>query len=89
MEDIKELVILNDEGKEIKCEVLFTFKSDETKKDYIVYTDNTKDEDDNVKVYASIYVSGEEKGKLEAITTEKEWEVIETMIGQFSEQEGE
>ena len=33
--------IVNDEGKEIECEILFTFDSDETKKSYIVYTDNT------------------------------------------------
>ena len=28
--------VVNDEGKEIECEVLFTFESDETKKNYIV-----------------------------------------------------
>ena len=33
--------VINDEGKEVECEVLFTFESDETKKNYIVYTDNT------------------------------------------------
>ena len=39
--------IVNDEGKEIECEVLFTFESDETKKNYMVYTDNTLDEEGN------------------------------------------
>ena len=87
MEEIKELVILDAEGKEMKCEVLFTFTSDETKKDYIVYTDNTNDEDGNVRVYASIYNKESEKGKLEPITTDKEWEVIETMINEFSASE--
>ena len=47
--------VVNDEGKEIECEVLFTFESDETKKNYLVYTDNTTDEQGNVKVYASVY----------------------------------
>lgn len=32
-------MVTDDEGKEIECEILFTFKSDETGKDYIVYTD--------------------------------------------------
>ena len=36
--------IVDKDGKEIECEVLFTFESDETKKNYIVYTDNSKDE---------------------------------------------
>ena len=38
--------VINDEGKEIECEVLFTFESDETKKNYIVYTDNNKQPED-------------------------------------------
>ena len=37
--------IVNDKGEEIECEILFTFDSDETKKSYIVYTDNTLDEE--------------------------------------------
>ena len=35
--------VMNEEGKEVECEVLFTFESEETKKNYIVYTDNTND----------------------------------------------
>ena len=37
--------IVNDEGKEIKCEVLFTYEDEKTKKNYIAYTDNTLDEE--------------------------------------------
>ena len=44
--------VMNEEGKEVECEVLFTFESEETKKNYIVYTDNTTDDDGNTKVYA-------------------------------------
>ena len=71
--------VVNDEGKEIKCDVLFTFDSDETGKNYIVYTDNTKDENGNIKVYASIYNS-EDTTKLEPITSEKEWKVIQIVL---------
>ena len=28
--------VMNEEGKEVECEVLFTFESEETKKNYIV-----------------------------------------------------
>ena len=55
MEEKNTYTVLNDEGKEITCEILFTFDSEETKKSYIVYTDNTTDEEGNVKVYASVY----------------------------------
>ena len=72
--------VINDEGKEIECEVLFTFESDETKKNYIVYTDNTIDEEGNTKVYASIYNPDQDETKLLPIETEKEWKIIETIL---------
>ena len=71
--------VVNDEGKEIKCDVLFTFDSDETGKNYIVYTDNTKDENGNIKVYASTY-NPNDTTKLEPITSEKEWKVIQIVL---------
>ena len=71
--------VINDEGKEVECEVLFTFESDETKKNYIVYTDNTLDEEGNTKVYASIYNPDEDETKLLPIETDKEWKIIETI----------
>lgn len=72
--------VLNDEGKEIECEVLFTFESEETGKNYIVYTDNSIDEDGNTKVFASIYNPDEDETKLLPIETEKEWRIIETIL---------
>ena len=71
--------VVNDEGKEIKCDVLFTFDSEETGKNYIVYTDNTKDESGNIKVYASIY-NPEDTTKLEPITSDKEWKIIQIVL---------
>ena len=72
--------VINDEGQEVECEVLFTFESEETKKSYIVYTDNTIDEEGNTKVYASIYNPDEDETKLLPIETEKEWKIIETIL---------
>ena len=80
MEEKMTFKVTNDEGKEIECEVLFTFESDETKKNYIVYTDNTKDENGNTKVYASIYEPDKEKTVLEPIESEEEWKIIETIL---------
>ena len=78
--------ILGDDGKEIECEVLFTFESDETKKNYIVYTDNTLDEQGNTKVYASIYNPDEENTNLIPIETDKEWKIIETILDELQQQ---
>lgn len=72
--------VLNDEGKEIKCEVLFTFESDETHKNYIVYTDNTLDTDGSTKVYASTYDPDGIDLSLKPIESDKEWRIIETIL---------
>ena len=79
-EETMTFKVISDEGKEIECEVLFTFESDETKKNYIVYTDNTIDEEGNTKVYASIYNPDQDETKLLPIETEKEWKIIETIL---------
>ncbi len=79
-EETMTFKVINDEGKEVECEVLFTFESDETKKNYIVYTDNTIDEEGNTKVYASIYNPDEDETKLLPIETDKEWKIIETIL---------
>ncbi len=77
--------IVNDEGKEVECEILFTFDSDETKKSYIVYTDNTLDEGGSTKVYASVYDPTGQNPSLMPIETEKEWQVIENILSSVQE----
>lgn len=78
--------MLDENGNEIVYDVLFTFESEETNKNYIVYTDNQKDESGNIEVYASIYYPDDPQSKLEAITTEKEWKVIETILDTLQEE---
>ena len=48
MKEKDTFVVKNDLGEEVVCHVLFTFESEETNKNYIVYTDNTKDETGNI-----------------------------------------
>ena len=86
MEDKNSFKIINDKGEEVMCDVLFTFDSEETKKSYIVYTENSKDEQGNIQVFASIYDPKQEDQKLEPITTEKEWKVIETILNTLQEE---
>lgn len=90
MEEKMTFKVTNDEGKEVEYEVLFTFDSDETKKSYMVYTDDSKDETGNTRVFASAYVPGEEETQLLPIETEKEWKIIETILKELQEdQKGE
>ncbi len=78
--------MLDENGNEIIYDVLFTFESEETNKNYIVYTDNSKDEEGNIQVYASVYDPENPKSKLEPIETEKEWKVIETILNTLQEE---
>ena len=78
--------MLDENGNEVVYDVLFTFESEETGKNYIVYTDNQKDETGNIEVYASIYYPNDPQSKLEAIETEKEWKVIETILETLQEE---
>ena len=78
--------VINDEGQEVVCHILFTFDSEETGKSYIVYTDDSKDTEGNVQVYASIFDPEDPNTKLEAIETEKEWKVIETILETLQEE---
>ena len=78
-------IVINDEGQEVVCNVLFTFDNEEDKH-YIVYTDNTKDEEGNIQVYASIYDSQrEDKMELLPIETLEEWTVIEDILTSLQE----
>lgn len=95
------LVLLDNEGNQLVCDILFTFESEETKKKYIVYTDNSNDESGNVQVYAATYeeetssnegdpqvnIDGSmKKMKLSEITSEKEWKIIETILGTLQDE---
>ena len=86
MEDKNTIKLTNEKGEEVVCDILFTFDSDETNKSYIVYTDNTKDENGKVRVFASIYDPSDPKMKLEDIKSDKEWKIIETILETLQEE---
>ena len=85
-EEQMKFKVIDENGKEIECEVLFTFESDETNKNYIVYTDNTTDEEGNTKVYASIYTPHSEDLNLQPIETDKEWKIIEVILNEIQDE---
>lgn len=78
--------VINDEGQEITCDILFTFDSEETKKSYIVYTDNSRDAEGNIQVFASIYDPKQDNPRLEPIESEQEWKIIETILNTLQDE---
>ena len=69
-----------DYGQLKKCETLFTFESETTGKAYIIYTDYSRDESNNTRVYASIYDPSGNSKQLLPIETAEEWDTITTIL---------
>lgn len=84
-----KIIIKNDKNEEIECDVLFTFDNNDTKKSYIVYTDNTKDELGNTKVYANTFDEFSDNGLLGAVETDEEWAIIEQIFSSINEDKRE
>lgn len=84
-----EFTIVSDTGEEITCEVLFTYEDEKSKKNYIAYTDNTLDDEGNIKVYASIFNPEEENPVLLPIESDEEWKLIEGILSSLSTEEDE
>lgn len=78
--------MMNKDGKEIEYDVLFTYESEETHKNYIVYTDQSKDEAGNIQVYASTYDPNNPDIPFGEVETDKEWKVIETILQTLQEE---
>jgi uncharacterized protein YrzB (UPF0473 family) len=79
MDKKNKFTVIDKNGKEVECEVLFTFDSEETGKNYIVYTDNTNDENGELNVYAAIYYPFD-SNKLDPIETDEEWDEIDKRL---------
>jgi len=86
--DKNKFTIIDESGEEKSYDILFTFDSDETKKQYIVYTDHSKTEEGTIRVFASTYVEddGGTSLNLTPIESEKEWNIIETILKSLEEE---
>ena len=76
MENKSSFKIVNDKGEELVCDVLFTYEDTALNKNYIVFTDNTLDENGKIKVYANYYDPTGKNLGLGKIETSEEWDNI-------------
>ncbi len=79
MDNKKILKLIDENGNEIEYEILLAFKWMKTNKNYIVYTDNTKDEEGNINVFAAIYYPNDST-RLNPIETDEEWDEIDIRL---------
>lgn len=75
---------IDNEGNEKECRILYTFDLVETGKNYIVYTDETKDKEGRLRTYASTFDPTKELSDLGLIETEREWKLIEGILANLT-----
>ncbi len=76
----RTLTLIQDDGKEIVCDILFTYHYEKLNKDYVVFQVR-----ENNEVSAAIYHPTEGgSGSLERIETDEEWEMLEDLLEDYS-----
>lgn len=87
------ITVVDEEGNEQLCEVLFTFDSEEFGKSYVLYYPIGSDEDDEeeIEIHASSFIPNEETrdGELMPIETDEEWDLVEEMLNTFLDEQEE
>ena len=82
----RKTITIEKDGKEVECDVLFTFDSEDTLKTYIGYTDNTIASNGRKNIYVSAYNPFNPEDVLEDITDEKELEMVNDVLVQIDEE---
>lgn len=78
MED-RTLVLTMEGGKEVTCDILFTYHSEQFNKDYVIFQPRGEEQ-----LSAASYV--EEKdgtGSLHGVETEEEWNMLEELVNDY------
>ena len=83
------ITLVDPEGNEELYEILLTFESDEFEKSYVLVYPAGKADDEELDIFAFAYDDSEEglEGELIEIESEEEWDMIEEVLGAFTEDE--
>ena len=81
-----ELTVIDENGNETLCQILFTFQSEKTGKKFVIFYPiaSLEDEDDQLELSAAMYTEGADgNGELHEITEESDWDEVESAIEEF------
>lgn len=84
-----QLTIIDGDGNEKLCQILFTLDSEEFGKKYVVFypIENMENEDEQIELMAAIYTEGEDgNGELSQVETDEEWAMLEEAVSQYEDQ---
>lgn len=79
------ITLIDEEGNEDLYAIMLTFSSDEFEKDYVIVYPANANLDEEVELSAFSYSEAEGglEGRLYPIEEDKEWDMIEEVIGAF------
>ena len=79
------IAVYNDQNLPLECEIISKFRNEETKKDYLVFTDGSTDENgEKNKFVVSYRADVPEEDKLRPVETEEEWESIRPFLEELN-----
>ena len=77
---LNDKILIEKDGQEVECNVLFTFDCKQTKKSYVGYSDNTIAPNGRKTIYVSSYNPLNEEIVLEDINDQKELNMIQDVL---------
>ena len=80
MEEKRILTITKTDGSKEQVEEVISFEFIDTKKRYVVYTKNEKDENGNVTIYVTRIVSDENGNRFLGVENDDEWNIIKAAL---------
>ena len=83
----KMMSIVSEDGSVEEVEVVIAFEFKDTKKEYVVYTKNEKDENENITVYVSHVDRSSGEARLLGVEDEEEWNKIKDVLRELSKAE--
>ena len=79
--------LINEDGSTEEVEVILAFEFKDTKKEYVVFTRNEKDDNGNITVYVSNIDRSTETPRLLGVDDEDEWNRIKDVLRELSKPE--
>lgn len=80
MEERRILTITKTDGSKEQVEEVISFEFNDTKKRYVVYTKNEKDENGNVTIYVTRIVSDKNGNRFLGVENDDEWNRIKAAL---------
>ena len=85
--DNKMMTIVTEDGTEEEVEIVLAFEFKDNHKEYVIYTKNERDSNDNITVYVSNVDRSSGEPKLMGVEDEEEWNKVKDVLRELSKTE--